>query len=59
LAIQGESLLTIKELMGHKKIEMTMKYSHLLPDQKKDAVLKLAKNQGRKIVKFQSKRKKK
>ena len=59
LAIQGESLLTIKELMGHKKIEMTMKYSHLLPDQKKDAVLKLAKNQSKKIVKFQSKRKKK
>jgi len=50
LAIQGESLLMIKELMGHKKIEMTMKYSHLIQDDKKDAVLKLAKNQSKKIV---------
>ena len=44
LAIQGESLLTIRELMGHKSIEMTMRYSHLIPDQKRKAVVKLAKN---------------
>ena len=42
LAQQGETLLTIKELMGHKNIEMTMRYSHLCPDQKRSAVLKLA-----------------
>ena len=42
LAQQGEPLLTIKELMGHKNIEMTMRYSHLCPDQKRGAVLKLA-----------------
>jgi integrase len=42
LAQQGESLLTIKELMGHKTIEMTMRYAHLIPDQKKDAVNRLS-----------------
>lgn len=44
LAQQGETLLTIKELMGHKDIETTMRYAHLVPDQKREAVLKLAKN---------------
>ena len=48
LAQQGETLLTIKELMGHKNIEMTMRYSHLCPDQKRKAVLELAKNQKKK-----------
>lgn len=42
LALQGETLLTIKELMGHKSIEMTMRYAHLIPDQKRSAVEKLA-----------------
>ena len=42
LAQRGESLLTIKELLGHKTIEMTMRYAHLIPDQKKDAVNKLS-----------------
>lgn len=42
LAQQGESLLTMKELMGHKTIEMTMRYAHLIPDQKKDAVNRLS-----------------
>jgi integrase len=43
LAQQGETLLHIKELMGHKSIETTMRYAHLIPDQKHEAVLKLAK----------------
>ena len=42
LAQQGTPLLTIKELMGHKSIEMTMRYAHLIPDQKIDAVKQLA-----------------
>jgi integrase len=42
LALQGETLLTIKELMGHKTITMTMRYAHLIPDQKRRAVEKLA-----------------
>ncbi len=42
LALQGETLLTIKELMGHKTIAMTMRYAHLIPDQKRKAVERLA-----------------
>lgn len=38
LAIQGTLILTIKELMGHKSIDMTMRYAHLIPDQKRVAV---------------------
>lgn len=42
LAIQGTPILTIKELMGHRSIEMTMRYAHLIPDQKRDAIKALA-----------------
>ena len=38
LAIRGESLQTIAELMGHKRISQTMRYTHLCPDKKKLAV---------------------
>jgi integrase len=41
LAQQGTSLFVIKELMGHEKIEMTMRYAHLLPDTKRDAVMQM------------------
>lgn len=41
LAMNGVPLLTIKELMGHKTIQMTMRYAHLMPDQKRRAVDKL------------------
>lgn len=48
LAQQGVPLLTIKELLGHKTIEMTMRYSHLMPDHKREAVRHL---RGRKVAK--------
>jgi len=38
LAQRGETLLTIKELLGHKTIAMTERYSHLIPDHKRQAV---------------------
>lgn len=41
LALQGVPLLTIKELMGHKTIEMTMRYAHLMPDHKREVVRNL------------------
>jgi len=41
LAIQGESLITIKELLGHKSMTMTERYSHLTPDHKRLAVKNL------------------
>ncbi len=41
LAIQGEALYTIKELLGHKSMGMTERYSHLSPDHKKKAIANL------------------
>ena len=38
LAIRGEYLQTIGELMGHKRISQTQRYAHLCPDKKKVAV---------------------
>jgi len=38
LALQGETQLTIKELLGHKTMAMTERYSHLIPDHKRRAV---------------------
>lgn len=38
LALQGTSLYMIKELLGHRTLEMTQRYAYLLPDQKKSAV---------------------
>ncbi len=41
LVMGGESLQTVMELMGHKDIATTMRYSHLAPDIKRDAVRNL------------------
>jgi integrase len=41
LALQGEQLLTIRELLGHKSFEMTKRYAHLIPDEKRKATLRL------------------
>lgn len=41
LALQGESLLTIAELLGHKTLAMVKRYAHLIPDEKKRATLRL------------------
>ena len=38
LVMSGIDLKTVQELMGHKSIEMTLRYSHLSPDHKKRAV---------------------
>ncbi len=49
LALQGESLLTIRELLGHKTLEMVKRYAHLVPDEKKKATARLEKafNKGK------------
>lgn len=41
LAIQGTPILTISQLLGHKTLAMTQRYSHLSPDHKKEAALNL------------------
>jgi len=44
LALQGETILTIKELLGHKTLAMTARYAHLMPEHKRQATLNLEKN---------------
>ena len=41
LVLKGASLATVKDLLGHKAIEMTMRYAHVGPVVLRDAVSKL------------------
>ena len=38
LVMRGASLKAVQELLGHESIEMTLRYSHLTPDVKREAV---------------------
>jgi len=38
LVMAGVDLVTVKELLGHKSIKMTMKYSHLSQEHKRKAI---------------------
>ena len=41
LVMKGEGLYTVQKLLGHKKPDMTLRYSHLSPDHLHRAVAKL------------------
>jgi len=41
LVMSGVDIVTVKELMGHRDIKMTMRYSHPTPEHKKQAVERL------------------
>jgi integrase len=43
LALQGESLITIRDLLGHKTTTMTNRYAHLMPEHNRAAVHRLEK----------------
>ena len=36
--MNGVDLITVKELLGHKTLNMTLRYSHLAPEHKSKAV---------------------
>lgn len=44
LAIQGESIITLKEMLGHRSTAMTERYAHLVPDHKRRAITGIEKN---------------
>ncbi|MBK9035466.1 MAG: tyrosine-type recombinase/integrase [Myxococcales bacterium] len=39
--MRGVSTKTIQELLGHANLKMTMRYAHLMPEVRRDAVLLL------------------
>lgn len=39
--MKGADLVTVQELMGHKNINMTKRYSHPTPEHKKQAIERL------------------
>ena len=52
LALQGESLITIRDMLGHKSTAMTERYSHLISDHKRKAATRLETSfkNGNKII---------
>lgn len=41
LVMAGVDLATVKELLGHRDIQTTMRYAHLANDHKREAIRKL------------------
>ena len=41
MAIAGANILQIKEQLGHKKLDMTLRYAHLIPSERHDMIKKI------------------
>lgn len=50
LALQGETIIVIKELLGHKTFAVTQRYTHLIPDHKRNATLRLENLFNEKVI---------
>lgn len=46
LAMAGVDLVTIQQLMGHKTLEMTLRYAHLSPEHRLNAIRRLDRRTG-------------
>jgi integrase len=50
LVMQGQPLNTVRELLNHRDLQMTLRYAHLAPDHKRDSVNTLATDEKKWIV---------
>ncbi|MBT4049513.1 MAG: site-specific integrase [Nitrospina sp.] len=56
-AMSGTHLATLQKLMGHKKIEMTLRYAHLCPSHEREAAERMVQDETKagKVVKIKKK----
>lgn len=52
LAMEGVPIVTIQRLMGHRSIEMTLRYAHLSPSHEREAAAKLADRPNENLLRF-------